>query len=457
MGPRESLGSRLGFILLSAGCAIGIGNVWKFPWMVGQHGGGLFVLLYLVFLALLGIPLLALEFATGRAARASIATLHRTLTPTRPLWSAHGWLGEFGCWLLMMFYTTVAGWMLLYFLKTAAGAFAGLDAAGVAAAFDACLASPAEQLLGMLAVSTAGFAVCACGLEGGLERVTKWMMLALLVLMGVLAVHSLRLEGGEAGFAFYLKPSLAALTEGGLAATAVAAMNQAFFTLSIGIGSMAVFGSYIGRDRALLGEAVHVAVLDTLVALLAGLIIFPACFAFGVKPDAGPALIFVTLPNVFNAMPLGRLWGALFFAFMAAAAFTTVLAVFENLIACLCDRRGWTRRRAAFACALAMPVLSAPCALGFNLFKSFHPLGGTSSVLDFEDFLVSDLALPVGALLFALYATRDFGWGWRNLLAEMNAGKGLKFAPCLRFLVAYFAPAAILVILTAGLKARFGL
>ena len=308
---RESLGSRLGFILLSAGCAIGIGNVWKFPWMAGQHGGGLFVLIYLFFLIALGVPLLVMEFAAGRAARRSIATLHETLTPERRrLWSWHGGLGMAGCWLLMMFYTTVAGWMLLYLLKTACGTFAGLDAKGVADAFGACLADPVQQLAGATTVSLAGFAVCACGLRTGLERITKWMMLALLALMGVLAINSLCLEGGGEGLAFYLKPSLSALRESGVGRTVVGAMNQAFFTLSIGIGCMTIFGSYIGRERSLAGEALTVTVLDTVVALLAGLIIFPACSAFGVRPDAGPSLIFVTLPNVFNAMSGGLHHGA---------------------------------------------------------------------------------------------------------------------------------------------------
>ncbi len=451
-GKRESLGSRLGFILLSAGCAIGIGNVWKFPWMAGQHGGGLFVLVYLFFLLVLGVPLLVMEFAAGRAAQRSIATLHETLTPQyRRRWVWHGWLGMAGCWLLMMFYTTVAGWMMLYFIKTLRGSFAGLDSAGVAQSFAACLADPVQQLAGALVVSVAGFAVCAYGLRSGLERVTKWMMLALLAIMGVLAVHSLCLEGGTAGLAFYLKPSFSAVRNGGVWPMVVAAMNQAFFTLSLGIGSMAVFGSYIGRERALTSEALNVAALDTLVALLAGLIIFPACSAFGVRPDAGPSLIFVTLPNVFNAMPAGRLWGGAFFAFMTAAAFTTVLAVFENLLAGLREKTGWSRRRAALACGIAMPILSAPCALGFNLLKNFHPLGGGSTVLDMEDFLVSNLALPIGALAFAIYCTRRCGWGWEGFLAEANAGRGLRMPARLRPWLAWFVPAAIAVILAAGL------
>jgi len=451
---RESLGSRLGFILLSAGCAIGIGNVWKFPWMAGQHGGGLFVLVYLFFLLVLGVPLLVMEFSAGRAAQRSIATLHGTLTPQyRRRWAWHGWLGMAGCWLLMMFYTTVAGWMMLYFIKTMRGSFDGLDSAGIAQSFAACLADPVQQLAGAVAVSVAGFAVCAYGLRGGLERVTKWMMLALLALMGALAVHSLCLEGGAAGLAFYLKPSFATVRSGGIWPMVVAAMNQAFFTLSLGIGSMAVFGSYIGRERALTGEALNVAALDTVVALLAGLIIFPACSAFGIRPDAGPSLIFVTLPNVFNAMPAGRFWGGMFFAFMTAAAFTTVLAVFENLLAGLREKTGWSRRRAALACGIAMPILSAPCALGFNILKGFHPFGGESTILDMEDFLVSNLALPIGALAFAIYCTRCCGWGWENFLAEANAGRGIRLSARLRPWLAWFVPAAIAVILAAGLHA----
>ena len=455
-GKRESLGSRLGFILLSAGCAIGIGNVWKFPWMAGQHGGGLFVLIYLFFLLVLGVPLLVMEFAAGRAAQRSIATLHETLTPSlRRRWSWHGWLGMAGCWLLMMFYTTVAGWMLIYFLKTVGGSFAGLDTNGVAAAFQGCLDDPVQQLSGTLTVSICGFAVCACGLRGGLERITKWMMLALLALMILLAGNSLCLEGGSAGLSFYLKPSFAAIREGGFLQTVVAAMNQAFFTLSLGIGSMAIFGSYIGRDHTLVGEALNVTALDTVVALLAGLIIFPACSAFGVRPDAGPSLIFVTLPNVFNAMPDGRIWGSIFFAFMTAAAFTTVLAVFENLMAGMREKTGWTRRRAALVCGIAMSVLSAPCALGFNLLKDLHPMGGQSTVLDLEDFLVSDLALPIGALAFTLYCTRRWGWGWGGFMAEANAGRGVRLSGAMRPWLTWFVPAAILTILIAGLCARF--
>lgn len=452
---RESLGSRLGFILLSAGCAIGIGNVWKFPWMAGQHGGGLFVVTYLAFLLMLGVPLLTMEFAAGRAARRSIATMHAALTPQRRLWALHGWLGIAGCWLLMMFYTTVAGWMILYFAKSARGTFAGLDPAGVSRAFAACLASPGQQVGAAAAVSVAGFAVCACGLRCGLERITKWLMLALLALMAALAVHSICLEGGAEGIAFYLKPSLASPGAGGTGTMVVAAMNQAFFTLSLGIGSMAIFGSYIGRERTLAGEAINVALLDTAVALLAGFIIFPACSAFNVRPDSGPSLIFVTLPNVFNSMPAGRLWGTAFFAFMSAAAFTTVLAVFENLIACLREKTGWTRQRAAFACGIAMPVLSAPCALGFNILKDIHPLGGSSTILDLEDFLVSDLALPIGALAFALYCTRSWGWGWNGFIAEANTGSGTRFPSCLRTLATWFIPIAIIVILVAGLYSRF--
>ena len=453
---RDSLGSRLGFILLSAGCAIGIGNVWKFPWMAGRHGGGLFVLIYLFFLLVLGVPLLVMEFAAGRAARRSIATLHETLTPQhRRRWSWHGWLGMAGCWILMMFYTTVAGWMLLYFVKTVCGDFAGLDSAGVGQAFRQCLADPVQQLAGATVVSISGFAVCACGLRDGLERVTKWMMLALLVLMSVLAVNSICLKGGAAGISFYLKPSFAALRGGGFWPTVVAAMNQAFFTLSIGIGSMAIFGSYIKRDHTLPGEALYITALDTVVAILAGFVIFPACSAFGVKPDAGPSLIFVTLPNIFNAMPAGRLWGGLFFAFMSAAAFTTVMAVFENILATMREKTGWSRKKASLACGIAMTILSAPCALGFNLLKDVHPMGGDSSVLDLEDFLVSDLALPIGALAFALYCTRNWGWGWKGFIEEANAGSGVKMPAAVRPWLTWFVPAAIVTILIAGLWARF--
>ena len=452
--PRETLGRRLGFILLSAGCAIGIGNVWRFPWLAGQYGGAWFVLAYLLCLALLGLPVLTMEFAMGRAARRSPALLYQALG--RPGWRWHGALSLVGNVLLMMYYTTVAGWMFSYFFFSAAGAFDGLDAAAVGAKFGATLASPATQLVPMAFVVVAGFAVCAAGLRAGLERVTKWLMLGLLLLMAVLAVHSLMLPGASAGLRYFLVPDPAAVAEhGGWVQLVREAMNQAFFTLSLGIGSMAIFGSYIGRDRALAGESLRVTLLDTVVALCAGLIVIPACFAHNVEPGAGPGLLFVTLPNVFSAMPAGRFWGALFFVFMSFAAFSTVLAVFENILACVRDLTGWSRPRAALACGAAVLVLSVPCALGWSLLAGVHPLGGESTFLDAEDFLVSTLILPIGAFVYTLFCCHRFGWGWDAFLAEANAGRGLRLPAFLRPYCAYVLPLVVLAVFLLGLHAFF--
>ena len=453
---REKLASRLGFILLSAGCAIGIGNVWRFPYVAGQSGGGWFVLIYLFCLAALGIPVLVMEFATGRAAQRSIVRLHETLTPTKKPWRLHGVAGLVGNVGLMMFYTTVAGWMVLYFLKTAAGTFVGMTPDRIGAVFGGVLADPWQQAYAMVGVCVGSAAVCAIGLQKGLERVTKGMMLALLALIVVLAVNSAQLDGAEKGLRFYLLPDFARMRSVGVTTVVVNAMNQSFFTLSLGIGAMAIFGSYIGRERTLLGEAVNVAVLDTVVALSAGLIIIPACFAYGIEAGQGPGLIFVTLPNVFNHMPCGRLWGALFFLFMCFAALSTVLAVFETIIACLRDYTGWSRRRACLLVAGMMPLLSLPCLLGFNVWSDFRPFGGGSNVLDLEDFVVSDILLPLGAISFALYCTRRFGWGWKDFLAEANAGRGLRFWKGLRVYCAYVLPVIILVVFVLGLARRFG-
>ena len=463
--PRETLGSRLGFILLSAGCAIGIGNVWRFPWLAGQYGGAWFVLAYLLCLALLGLPVLTMEFAMGRAARRSPVLLYQALG--RPGWRWHGAVSLLGNVLLMMYYTTVAGWMLSYFAFSAAGAFAGLDAASVGAKFASTLASPALQVGPLALVVAAGFAVCAVGLRGGLERVTKWLMLALLALMVLLAVHSVLLPntaettlpdgttatvGALDGLRYFLVPDASAVAaRGGWLVLLREAMNQAFFTLSLGIGSMAIFGSYVNRDRALPGEALRVTLLDTLVALCAGLIVIPACFAFGVEPGAGPGLLFVTLPNVFGGMAAGRLWGSLFFVFMSFAAFSTVLAVFENILACVRDLTGWTRRRAAPLCAVALFLLSLPCALGWSLLAGFHPLGPDSGVLDLEDFLVSNLILPIGALAYAVFCCHRFAWGWDAFSAEANTGRGLRLPAWMRPYCAYILPLLILVVFLLGL------
>lgn len=448
---RELLGSRLGFILISAGCAIGIGNVWKFPYMVGQYGGGAFVLCYLFFLIILGLPVMTMEFAMGRASRKSPVRLYQQLEPKGSKWHLHGYAAMAGNYLLMMFYTTVAGWMLHYFVDIASGAFRGLDAAGVGGKFGEMLADPVSMVGYMLVVVIAGFAICSLGLQNGLERVTKFMMLALLAIMVVLAVHSVFLSGGSEGLAFYLLPDLSRMSEIGFGNVVVGAMNQAFFTLSLGIGAMAIFGSYIGRERALLGEAVNVAVLDTFVAFTSGLIIFPACFAFGVQPDSGPGLIFITLPNVFNQMALGRLWGSLFFVFMAFAALSTVLAVFENIISCTRDLTGWSRKKACAVNLVLMILLSLPCALGYNLLSGFQPLGAGSTVLDLEDFLVSNILLPLGSLIFVLFCVSRYGWGWDKFVAEANQGKGLKVAGWMRPYMTYVLPVIVLVILVLGL------
>ena len=452
---REKLASRLGFILLSAGCAIGIGNVWRFPYVTGQSGGGWFVLIYLFFLAVLGIPVLAMEFAVGRAAQRSIARAHETLTPERTAWRAHGVAGLLGNVLLMMFYTTVTGWMILYFLKTAGGTFAGTSSEGVGAAFGAMLGDPVQQTAAMAGVCIGSAAICAIGLQKGLERITKWMMLALLALIAILAVNSICLDGAGEGLRFYLVPDFARMRSVGILTVVANAMNQAFFTLSLGIGAMTIFGSYIGRERTLLGEAVNVAVLDTVVAICAGLIIIPACFAYKVSPDQGPGLVFVTLPNVFGHMPCGRVWGSLFFLFMSFAALSTVLAVFENIIACVRDYTGWGRCATCAFVGVGIAVLSAPCILGFKAWSAFQPFGEGSNVLDFEDFLVSDVLLPLGALVFALYCCHRYGWGWEKFLAEANAGAGVKFPAWARRYCAHVLPCVIVLIFVLGLVRRF--
>ena len=448
---RETLKSRFGFILLSAGCAIGIGNVWKFPYLVGANGGGAFVLLYLFFLIILGIPVMTMEFSLGRAARRSPVRMYQRLTPAKWGWHWHGYACWLGCVLLMMFYTTVAGWMLLYFYQTACGAFAGLAPKEIGAAFGAMLADPLLQVVPMVIVVISGFVICSHGLQSGLERVTKGMMVLLLVIMVVLAVTSVFLEGAAEGISFYLRPDIAKMEEIGLTNVIVAAMNQAFFTLSLGIGAMAIFGSYIPKDHALLGESVNVALLDTFVAITSGLIIIPACFAYGVEPDSGPGLIFITLPNIFNHMTGGILWGSLFFLFMTFAAFSTVLAVFENIMACTMDLTGWSRKKTGLVNGALILLLSLPCALGFNLLAGVHPMGGESSFLDLEDFIVSNILLPGGSLVFVLYTMHRFGWGWQKFYEEANTGEGLKLPVWAHGYFAYVLPLIVGAILVLGL------
>lgn len=451
MEQREQLGSRLGFILLSAGCAIGIGNVWKFPYMVGQYGGGAFVLIYLFFLVILGVPVMTMEFAMGRAGQRSPARLYQQLEPKGSKWHLHGYIAMAGNYILMMFYTSVAGWMLDYFVRTAGGRFVGADTDGVAAQFSQMLSDPLRMTLFMGIVVILGFLVCSFSLQKGLERITKWMMLALLVIMVVLAINSVCTAGGSQGLRFYLVPDLARMKKVGIGNVVAGAMNQAFFTLSLGIGAMAIFGSYIGKERALMGESARVAALDTLVALCSGLIIFPACFAYGVQPDSGPSLIFITLPNIFNHMPLGRVWGSLFFVFMSFAAFSTVLGVFENIVSCTMDLSGWSRKKACLFNGILMLLLSMPCVFGFNVLSKFQPLGPGTGVLDLEDFVVSNLLLPLGSLIFIFFCTSRYGWGWKNFTKEANTGKGLKVQRWMRGYMCYVLPVLVAVILVLGL------
>ncbi len=451
MEQREQLGSRLGFILLSAGCAIGIGNVWKFPYMVGQYGGGAFVLIYLFFLVILGIPVMTMEFAMGRAGQRSPARLYQQLEPKGSKWHLHGYVAMAGNYILMMFYTSVAGWMLDYFVRPAGGRFVGADTDGVAAQFSQMLGDPLRMTLFMGIIVVLGFLVCSFSLQKGLERITKWMMVALLVIMVVLAINSVCTAGGSQGLRFYLVPDLARMKKVGIGNVVAGAMNQAFFTLSLGIGAMAIFGSYIGKERALMGESARVAALDTLVALCSGLIIFPACFAYGVQPDSGPSLIFITLPNIFNHMPLGRVWGSLFFVFMSFAAFSTVLGVFENIVSCTMDLSGWSRKKACLFNGILMLLLSMPCVLGFNVLSKFQPLGPGTGVLDLEDFVVSNLLLPLGSLIFIFFCTSRYGWGWKNFTKEANAGKGLKVQRWMRGYMCYVLPVLVAVILVLGL------
>lgn len=452
---RETLKSRLGFILLSAGCAIGIGNVWKFPYVAGQGGGGAFVLFYLLFLVILGLPIMTMEFAVGRASRKSPVRAYQALEKPGQKWHIHGYFTLLGCYLLMMFYTTVAGWMMHYFYMTATGKLAGVSSAQVTDAFNQMLASPGIMTFWMLVVVGFSIFVCAKGLQNGLERVTKVMMIALICIMVALAANSLFMSGAKEGLRFYLVPDFARMKEVGVVKTLVSAMNQAFFTLSLGIGAMAIFGSYIGREHSLLGESVRVVILDTFVAITAGLIIFPACFTYGVDQTAGPSLIFITLPNIFANMAGGRFWGSLFFLFMEFAALSTVLAVFENLICCCMELFGWERRKSALANLVLVAVLSMPCVLGFNLWSwdGFAIFGGT--IMDLEDFLVSNLLLPLGSLVYLLFCVSRYGWGWKNYKAEANAGSGLKMQDWMRGYLTYGLPLIVLFIFVFGIYDKF--
>ena len=452
---RETLKSRLGFILLSAGCAIGIGNVWKFPYIAGQGGGGAFVLLYLIFLVILGLPIMTMEFAVGRASRKSPVRAYQALEKPGQKWHIHGYFTLIGCYLLMMFYTTVAGWMLHYFYMTAAGKLAGLNAEQVAGKFTEMLASPATMTFWMVFVVVVSILVCAKGLQSGLERVTKGMMIALLLIMVVLAVNSLFMPGAKEGLSFFLVPDFTRMQEVGVVNTLVSAMNQAFFTLSLGIGAMSIFGSYIGKEHSLLGESVRIVVLDTFVAITAGLIIFPACFTYHVDQTSGPSLIFITLPNIFANMSMGRLWGSLFFLFMAFAAMSTVLAVFENIICCGMELTGCSRKKSSLVNLVLIILLSMPCVLGYNLWAwdGFAVFGG--AVLDVEDFLVSNLFLPLGSLVYLLFCVTRYGWGWQNYKKEVNTGKGLKVQDWMRGYLTYVLPLIVVFIFAFGLYDKF--
>lgn len=444
---REHLNSRLGFILLSAGCAIGVGNVWKFPYMAGQNGGGAFVLLYLIFLFALGLPIMVVEFALGRASQASPAKLYQKLEKPGQKWHLHGYGAVIANCLLMMFYTSVTGWIFYYFFSFLKGDMTGISQKASDQLFVNMQSSPAIMVGSMAIVVVLGFLILSFGLQKGVERVTKYMMTALLLLMVVLAIHSFTLSGAKSGLIFYLKPDLSKID----GKVVMGAMNQAFFTLSLGVGGMAIFGSYIGKERALLGESLNVLLLDTFVAFTAGLIIFPACFTYNVEPTAGPSLLFEAMASVFNNMQGGRWWGSAFFLFMIFAAMSTIIAVFENILACTCEMFSWSRKKACLICGAGLMILSVPCALGYNLWSSFQPFTSGSTILDLEDFIMSNCCLPIGALCFLLFTVTKKGWGFDNFLAEANMGKGLKVKRWIRPYMTYVLPAVIIVIFAIGI------
>jgi len=456
MEKRERFASRLGFILISAGCAIGLGDVWRFPYIAGQYGGGIFVLIYLVFIFLLGIPIITMELAVGRASQKSIATSFNVLEKKGQKWHWMGYAGMAGNYILMMFYTTIAGWMLAYFYKMLTGRFVGLDTQQVGQVFADLTANPVEMTLWMVITTVICFGICSLGLQEGVEKVTKVMMVLLLILILALAIKSMTLPNAGEGLKFYLMPDVSRVKEYGLWEIIFAAMSQAFFTLSLGIGSLAIFGSYIGKERSLLGESINIAVLDTAISLIAGLIIFPACFAFNVDPGQGPGLVFVTLPNIFNSMNGGRIWGSLFFIFMTFAAFSTVIAVFENIISFGMDLWGWSRKKASVVNIFLLIVLSMPCVLGFNALSWIQPLGEGTGILDLEDFIISYNLLPIGSLVYLLFCVTHYGWGFDNYLEEVNAGKGMKVPRGLKGYLTWVLPAIILVVLIQGYINVFG-
>lgn len=448
---RESFKSRLGFILVSAGCAIGIGNVWRFPYVAGQNGGGIFVLFYLIFLVAMGLPVLTMELAVGRASRKSAVLGYKALEKPKSRWHIHGWVAMFGCYMLMMYYTTVSGWMVAYFFKFLKGDFrSGITADDTAAAFSGLLADPGQMAFWMVVTVVLGFLVCSRGLQNGLEKISKFMMSALLVLIVVLAVHSFTLSGAGKGIEFYLIPNLDTVSDVGIKNVITAAMNQAFFTLSLGVAAMEIFGSYMGKEHTLAGEGAKICALDTFVAIMSGLIIFPACFSYGVEVGAGPSLIFITLPNVFVNMTGGRVWGCLFFMFMTFASFSTVIAVFENIMSFAIDMFGWSRNKAALVNGVIILIASLPCVFGYNIWSDFNLIGGRD-VLDSEDFIVSNLLLPIGSLVYLLFCVTKWGWGFEKYLDEANTGKGLHISKKLKPYFQFILPLLILFILIQGL------
>ena len=448
---RESFKSRLGFILVSAGCAIGIGNVWRFPYVAGQNGGGIFVLFYLIFLVAMGLPVLTMELAVGRASRKSAVLGYKALEKPKSRWHIHGWVAMFGCYMLMMYYTTVSGWMVAYFFKFLKGDFrSGITADDTAAAFSGLLADPGQMAFWMVVTVVLGFLVCSRGLQNGLEKISKFMMSALLILIVVLAVHSFTLSGAGKGIEFYLIPNLDTVSDVGIKNVITAAMNQAFFTLSLGVAAMEIFGSYMGKEHTLAGEGAKICALDTFVAIMSGLIIFPACFSYGVEVGAGPSLIFITLPNVFVNMTGGRVWGCLFFMFMTFASFSTVIAVFENIMSFAIDMFGWSRNKAAFVNGVIILIASLPCVFGYNIWRDLNLIGGRD-VLDSEDFIVSNLLLPIGSLVYLLFCVTKWGWGFEKYLDEANTGKGLHISKKLKPYFQFILPLLILFILIQGL------
>ena len=448
---RESFKSRFGFLLVSAGCAIGIGNVWRFPYVVGQNGGGIFVLIYLIMLVIMGLPVLSMELAVGRASRKSAVLAYKALEKPKSKWHIHGWFAIIGCYILMMYYTNVSGWMLNYFFKFASGTFkSGMDAAAGANVFSDMLASPAEMGLWMAITVVAGILICSIGVQKGLERVSKVMMSALFVLILVLAIHSFTLSGAGEVIKFYLVPNMENVKTVGLGSVVAAAMNQSFFTLSLGIAAMEIFGSYMGKEHTLLGEGARICALDTFVAVSAGLIIFPACFSYNVEVTQGPGLIFVTLPNVFVNMSGGRIWGSLFFLFMTFASFSTVIAVFENIMSSCMDNFGWSRKKAALINGIIILVASIPCVLGYNVWSNIHPIGGRD-ILDSEDFIVSNILLPLGSLVYLLFCVTRYGWGFEKYREEANIGKGLKVAAWMKWYFLLVLPVLILAIFIIGI------